>query len=330
MINFLAFNFIVFVLIGGGYLFSNKYNRDYSFFDRTHTTIIKGIGALLVLWGHVAISNGIRGVQFIAGAGVSLFLICSGYGIEESFKKNGLKSFWKNRIIKVIIPYYIICFAGYIILNVNQLSIRGLVRILDFEFQWYINYILINYVIFYALSRICKDNKRLLYIGIAYSIWFILDSLFFASISAPFLRARQMWAFLLGIIVSHKKEGTEIVFGKWPFIFVNLFLGLGMMLYTNTSFVKALPIILSNLLSLFTVVPLACAVIGFTLKCKLLFRNYSILLSGKVSYEIFLIHSNCLSLCSGNIMLVPLFMLVVFGGSFIFNNVYNHQLERIQ
>ena len=321
MINFLAFNLIVVSLLFYGYFRNSKVK--YGFFDREHTTILKGIGALLVLWGHVALSNHIKGVQFIAGAGVSLFLICSGFGMKESFNKNGLNSFWIKRIIKVIIPYYAICLTGYTLHDYPQLSISGLVRILDFEYQWYINYLLINYILFYIVNIICKSNKKLLYMGFAYGIWFILDSLFFAPVSAPFLRARQMWAFLLGIIISSKKEYAEILFEKWSIIFVNLMLGLGMMIYTNTSCIKALPIILSNFLSLFTVVPLACMVIGVTMKCKPLFRNYFVFLSGILSYEIFLIHSCCLSMSSGNIIYVPLFLLVVFGGSFVFNNVYN-------
>lgn len=270
-------------------------------------------------------------MQFIAGAGVSLFLICSGYGIEESYKRNGLKSFWKNRIIKVIIPYYIICFTGCIIQNYHELNIYNFIRILDFEFQWYINYILINYTIFYFISKLCKDkNKRFLYFVISFFVWFIADSLFFASISAPFLRARQMWAFLLGIIISHRKNESENVFRKWIFIFSNLILGLGMMICTNTTFVKALPVIISNLLSLFTVIPLACVIIGFMMNTKLIFRNSFLYMSGIASYEIFLIHSNCLGLSSTKVIYVPMFLLIVFGGSLLFHYIYTHWIERVK
>ena len=69
----------------------NKDKDFYSFFSREHTTLLKAVGALLVLWGQVALTNNINGVQFIAAAGVSLFLICSGYGLEESFQQKGLK-----------------------------------------------------------------------------------------------------------------------------------------------------------------------------------------------------------------------------------------------
>lgn len=43
----------------------------------------------------------VGGIQFIGGIGVALFLICSGYGLEVSYEKNGLKDFWMKRMLGV-------------------------------------------------------------------------------------------------------------------------------------------------------------------------------------------------------------------------------------
>lgn len=68
------------------------------FMDRKFTIVIKGLSIFTVLWSHVGGRFGIGGIQFVAGVGVSLFLICSGYGLEISYQKMdwrsvGLKDF---------------------------------------------------------------------------------------------------------------------------------------------------------------------------------------------------------------------------------------------
>ncbi len=76
--------------------------------DRSFTTVIKGFSILTVVWAHTGAKLGMGGIQFIAGIGVALFLICSGYGLEVSYHKNGLKHFWKKRFLKVCIPFWVV------------------------------------------------------------------------------------------------------------------------------------------------------------------------------------------------------------------------------
>lgn len=42
------------------------------------------------------------------GIGVALFLILSGYGLTESYKRKGLLVFWKSKFSKIWIPYAIV------------------------------------------------------------------------------------------------------------------------------------------------------------------------------------------------------------------------------
>lgn len=64
--------------------------------SRYFTTAIKGFSIVTVAWAHAGAKLGVGGIQFIAGIGVSLFLICSGYGLEASYKKHGLNGFLKK------------------------------------------------------------------------------------------------------------------------------------------------------------------------------------------------------------------------------------------
>ena len=95
--------------------FVKKDNRTFTFMDKDFTTAIKGFSILTVMWAHAGARLGVGGIQFIAGVGVALFLICSGYGLEMSYQRNGLKGFWKKRFLKVCIPFWIVELVGLLI-----------------------------------------------------------------------------------------------------------------------------------------------------------------------------------------------------------------------
>ena len=76
--------------------------------DRNYTTAIKGFAILTVVWAHSGAKLGVGGIQFIAGIGVALFLICSGYGLERSYEKNGLKGLWKKRLLGVCLQFWVV------------------------------------------------------------------------------------------------------------------------------------------------------------------------------------------------------------------------------
>ena len=334
MFNFLLFSAIVVAAIGAGY-FLNKNKEDYSFFSFDHTTILRGIAILLVVWGHVGKENNIGSIQFIAGAGVSLFLICSGYGLEMSYKKNGLKDFWKKRIVGVIVPFYVISLAGYVINSLfiyrfSNLSLSGFLNILDFNSQWYISYLLICYVIYYFITRFIKDYKKKMFALIAaFCVWFIIDSLFFVSADAPFLRARQMGAFISGIVIAENRERSEKIIGKVWFLIPNLIGGVALTALSNLRVVKSLPIIVSNVLSLGTVVPLAFAVISASLLVKKAFLNKSLLFAGVISYEIFLVHSYSLKLTSREWYWVLFFFVFVTILSWALNCIWKKAKKKL-
>ena len=269
--------------------------------SRNYTTALKGISILTVLWVHVGASYGIRNIQFIGTVGVSLFIIFSGYGLELSVKKNGLNAYWKKRVLHVMLPYWIAEAIG--LLATGRLTFRT--YMLDCMFikpatgpGWFMQYIMICYLLFYLVAlTVQKINpkepkqlkKQLLY-G-AFLVWFIIDSLYFARPSMPFLRARQMLCFPFGMSIAGDKEKIENVISKSASVFLGGIIGLLFMGITQLSAVKELPYLFQNVLSLFTVFPLTIAVLSLTKCHSWILNNWVLMQIGLVSFEIYLVHS---------------------------------------
>lgn len=270
---------LILILLFTNFIFVKKGNiPNISFMSRNYTTNLKGIAILTIIWGHVGARLGVGGIQFIAGIGVTLFLICSGYGIMYSYMAKGLEKYWIKKWTKVIIPFYIVEMIG---LCLSQ-KISFIIILKDFLFLqpataygWYMGYIIICYMIFWVIMKLgdyfnTKMEKRIVGILAVFIIWFILDSIFFTNPSMPFLKARQMLSFPFGVvlacIISSKKNNSDYLIHK-PTLFAIMlggtFIGLGMMFLTQFEVMKNLPYISSNILSLFTCLPLAISVMIF-------------------------------------------------------------------
>lgn len=65
--------------------------------DIQSTNCIKGIAILFILVGHIA--GTFHTVVFtpLPALGVSLFLMCSGYGLSQSYNSKGLNNFWGKK-----------------------------------------------------------------------------------------------------------------------------------------------------------------------------------------------------------------------------------------
>lgn len=321
---FLLYTLFIAAAVGLGYV---RKIKKYNYFDFDHTSILKGIAIALIIWGHVGKRIGIGSIQWIAGIGVSLFLICSGYGIEASYEKNGLSRYWIKKMWNVIIPFYAVSFVGIFV--TEKASIMGLVDILTFRTQWFINYILICYMIFWAITSVVKDNKKRVCTFItAFVAWFIIDSLFFVVVDAPFLRARQMPSFILGVLMALKKEERKKVLKNNVAIVANIIIGVVFLGVTNLPVIKAIPIVFSNFLSLFTTVPLALFVISLTAKLDSLFSNGSLLFIGSISYELFLVHNYSSILVTNRLGSLLVFTIITIVLAWALNKMYRNVKNR--
>ncbi|MGN0601581.1 MAG: hypothetical protein ACI4I7_02590 [Oscillospiraceae bacterium] len=79
---------------------------------------------------------------------------------------------------------------------------------------------------------------------------------------------------------------------------------------TQLGFIKSLPFIISNIFSLFTVIPLAIVVLAIGALIPGLFKNRFLNGVGVVSYEIFLVHAFTLNLLESDLLHILLFVFV--------------------
>lgn len=90
----LSFFILIFYFFGK----RNKHGLNSCFLEKYYTNELRGIAILLVIVHHVGLRLGDNVFTPLGGIGVALFLIISGYGLNESFKKNGNKSFWQKKL----------------------------------------------------------------------------------------------------------------------------------------------------------------------------------------------------------------------------------------
>ena len=163
-----------------------------SILSKPLATAMKGVAILLVMLSHVG-NDGFR-LKFLIPLGaiaVAVFLVLSGYGLMESYAKNGLSGFWRKRFLRVLLPYFLwmVAYAAFLSLNGWDLPLE------EFRY-WFVEYILLWYAIFYFVLRFVFKYRWLMFIGIAILLFLFL----------PNLHAQQSLSFIVGMAISEKKD----------------------------------------------------------------------------------------------------------------------------
>ena len=277
--------------------FSCKVNHS-DWMDKQFTGDLKGLSILMVVWSHLGSSYGIQAIQFLAGAGVSLFLICSGYGLERSYQKNGLYRYWQKRIEKVAIPYWLLLIGG-MIYNGTSVDKHFIKQFLFINpTNWYLRYIFVCYLL-YWIYKIIADNyhlsewKQWILIAVLWTVKFVSEAIWPVNRAVPFLESRQLFAVMFGIwLARHRdyvtgKMNDNRIYGLLILIFTTA-IGMNCMLHLQD--ISNCNIVLYNLCSTWTVFPLALMILFIGYRFHKLFDNLFLKQVGKISYEMFLLH----------------------------------------
>ena len=168
-------------------------SEKYGLFDNTHFGIIKGIGIFVIVLVHLC--NRYLDFPFlspIAGAAVSIFLLCSGYGLSESFKKKKLHGYWTNKFVKIWIPSF---------LSVSLVAIFNRVGIVVwateyplFLYGWYLEVLFCEYLLFWIIYRYITRKYRVVLFWMVSIVMFIC--------TAEQIYAEQLFCFPLGLTIS--------------------------------------------------------------------------------------------------------------------------------
>ena len=130
------------------------------FLSCEYTNCLRGIAILLVVLCHTADAFGTRILTPLGGIGVAMFLFLSGYGLSESYKKYGLKCYWRKKLLRVFIPYFLLQSISALYLQHFEI-IPFILDITGIKSEyWYISYLLQWYIIFYVLSLVSNKNGR--------------------------------------------------------------------------------------------------------------------------------------------------------------------------
>lgn len=241
--------------------------------DRTVT--MRGIAIFLIILSHIIGLFQIRYATPLGGTGVAIFLILSGYGLRESFSKKGLLGFWKNKFLNVYIPYFIV---ELLLLGEGEdFNILSLLLLRpSVSYFWYLNFLLLNYWIFFILySRAWHRYDNYILLIISCLIFFYCGE----------LRAEQCLSFPLGVFLSKYKYRVYRYINKYTIICC-LLIGFLALFIKQFDWCRA-----HNILFVFVQIlnklPLALSIMFMFLFVK---KNVFWNCLGKYSYELYLTH----------------------------------------
>ena len=272
--------------------------------NRNCTTTLRGIATLIIMIGHVGVSGfGCRLFNPFGGIGVAMFLFLSGYGLSESFKKNGLNHFWKKKVIRIVIPYIIWIPIYHLAIRFSPLGSVYHLEIIPR--YWFIEYLIITYILFYFLFHYYA-KQAIIVMGIMGIISVIVLSN---------LRAEQSFSFLAGIIFSHEKDYFRNSSKKHVFTLACIFFTIGI----SALLIKQLPQLrvydLESLqfkvLNLFIKLPLGLSILFLTFALK---PNGTKWLSavGNIAYELYLTHVSFFMTIAGRSLYLIVFIIQTF------------------
>ena len=83
-----------------------NYVKEFKLCDKDHVLILKGISILAIMVAYFCMTYmQMSGWKFVAYAAATVFVLCSGFGVSESYlKKRGLFHYWENKVMKVWLP----------------------------------------------------------------------------------------------------------------------------------------------------------------------------------------------------------------------------------
>ena len=133
-------------ILGCGNFFAKSKIEGGHFFSKEYTTMLKGVCCLLVIYVHFvgshtnALQDAIGSFAYIA---VTLFFVTSAYGmmLNAERKKDYLKTFWRNRLVALLVPCLCVNIVAF------------LLNIVKNDFGWSVLYFINQYVV--VLLQFC-------------------------------------------------------------------------------------------------------------------------------------------------------------------------------
>lgn len=269
-------------------------NAPGELFSLEETNAMRGLWCLIVILVHIPELYQNR-IQDMLGSfayiGVSFFFMTSGFGLMLGVEKNGvgkLAGFWKRRLPKLLIPMVITNILTMLltVAETGEMEWLQLIGITGFVRQ-----LLLFYLLFWAACQIASRviapayRKQFLYGAVT----MLVIALYAVSLIWGGLWPVEAVGFLLGMLLAQYKEKVSAFFSKkWLLkciIACACSVVLGLMYIKMKHIVFLGDYIIRILLNI--------CIQGFILSvnCKVSIVNILTKFLGKISYEVYLLHS---------------------------------------
>lgn len=244
------------------------------------------------------------------GIGVAIFLILSGYGLNESFKRNGIEGFWKKRFSRVWIPYFIVVTLVWLFWEHRPWQ-DYMLDISCWETSyWYIGYMVRCYILFWLTARFVPHFKSWVMLAIGFSTLFFLDG----------VQGEQAFSFVTGVLISEKgKKIDEHMRVSLKCVLLLFVVAIGLLAFKQTGLYRSID---SDILINLVQTPMKWAfamgiILGFAYMTFAM-KSRFLALAGMIGYELYLVHYPFFGVVGKSPIRFVLFWLVSFFIAFLF------------
>lgn len=295
--------------------------KSFNIFDKNFTIGLRGLAISLIVFTHVACCFGSRYFTPMGGPGSAIFILVSGYGINESFKRYAFTGYWKKKMIKVYLPYLIAISLLFLFKQISTDYYIFSLTTIESPY-WFVSFVFKNYLIFYLTSKYAYKYRFIL------MFIFSLIILLFSNEQ----EASQAFSFILGVWLSeniskirsiHKKH--LIAIGIIAFTFATIFLIL-----------KQLPIVrqyagsyIYNVVQCCIKLPYAISIIAIVIFIPKLIKSKFVIFLSIIAYELYLVHMPFYPYIKGNILYASYVLIGSVFFAWIFNKFNGYISNRL-
>lgn len=261
--------------------------------SRDNTLWMQGVSAIIIMAMHfvMQLDNYPRALNILGSIGVAVFLFVSGFGINESYKASGLKGFWRKRLLRVILPCWMVLLFKLPFTEGFDLKYH----LLNFFFidseLWFVDFIIRWYIVYWMARKLlpAHTGKVLAAFGVA-------------CVFMEQLMSEQAFSFFAGYITSEHyskiRQWSKARVAKTAaaaFAYGTLFTVLKEFQFIR-QYIGTLPF---NIILLNIKLPLATAIIAAPYVMPWVRKIRFISWIGKISYEVYIVHYNFMGCITG-------------------------------
>lgn len=261
--------------------------------SRQNTLWMQGVSALLIMLMHfvMQLEDYPRFFNIFGSVAVAVFLFISGFGINESYKINGINNFWKKRFLRVIIPCWtIFLFQLPFVEHFDSVQLLKNLTFYDSDL-WFVDYIMRWYLVYWISRRFFTKNTK--YILFVFGIYNVFQQQ---------LYSEQAFSFFCGYLASEYVGKLNKLNKKHVLKYTCLSVIYGIIFLL----IKEIPTIqqikgsvLFNVILLNIKLPLAMSIIAAPFLFPLLKKIGIFNKLGKISYELYIVHYNFMPAITG-------------------------------